>query len=201
MTATNMFTSLSLLLLIGEPLFSLFEGMISIMTAIGCLARVEAFLLTETREEQRTFLNSLEHGGGGANVVATVSALRESAGVDGTDKIPASVMTAPRTNAISEHGIVIEHGEFGWDFETKKPLLSDVNLVVPAGQVTVVVGPVGCGKSTLIRAVLGETPLWDGQMVLSNPDVALCDQTPWIMVRLLHHLYTASGLLYHVTLC
>ncbi|KXJ87085.1 ABC transporter [Microdochium bolleyi] len=170
LTATNMFTTLSLLLLIGEPLFSLFEGMISIMTAIGCLKRVEEFLHTPARKEQRSFLRDPDH----AAALHTASA---KSGDTGEDHLAREASTAIPDDV----GIMIQGGNFGWDTETLRPLLKNIDLTVPAGQLTAVVGPVGCGKSTLVKAILGETAVWDGKMVLSDPDVAFCDQSPWIM--------------------
>ena len=36
-----------------------------------------------------------------------------------------------------------------------EPVLRDVDLVFPAGCVTVLLGPNGCGKSTLLKTALG----------------------------------------------
>lgn len=66
----------------------------------------------------------------------------------------------------------------------------DVDLVVEAGTTTVVAGPVGCGKTTLVRALLGLMPLdegqvvWDGEAVedlahfMAPPRVAYVPQVP-----------------------
>lgn len=171
LTATNMFTTLSLLLLIGEPLFSLFEGMISIMTAIGCLRRVEEFLHTTVRTEKRVFLRNPDH--------SATSHIETSTNGDIGTTVDLS------TDVPNDCGIMIRNGSFGWDTESEQPLLKDISLTVPTGQITAVISPVGCGKSTLIKAILGETTVWDGSMVLSGPDVAFCDQSPWIMVSYL----------------
>lgn len=68
--------------------------------------------------------------------------------------------------------------------------ISDVDLVVPAGAFVVVTGPVGAGKSTLVRAVLGlvaaerGTLRWDGRPVeepsewMVPPRVAYLPQVP-----------------------
>jgi ABC-type Fe3+/spermidine/putrescine transport system ATPase subunit len=32
------------------------------------------------------------------------------------------------------------------------PVVWDVDLFIPAGQITIIIGPSGCGKSTLIRS-------------------------------------------------
>lgn len=168
LAATNMFTTLSLLLLIGEPLFSLFEGMISIMTAIGCLRRVEEFLHTPVRKEKRVFLRDPDQ--------STIPHIEVST----NDDIGTTVDVS--TDVPNNCGILIHNGSFGWDTESKQPLLKNISLTVPTGQITAVIGPVGCGKSMLVKAILGETTVWDGSMVLSVPDVAFCDQSPWIMV-------------------
>ena len=41
----------------------------------------------------------------------------------------------------------------------RKPVLWDVDLVVPEGKLVGIVGPNGAGKTTLIKAVLGLLPL------------------------------------------
>lgn len=47
---------------------------------------------------------------------------------------------------------------------------------------TVLLGPVGCGKSTFLRGLLGETNRFQGQVQIGNFELeaAYCAQTPWI---------------------
>jgi ABC-type bacteriocin/lantibiotic exporter with double-glycine peptidase domain len=42
------------------------------------------------------------------------------------------------------------------------------------------IGPVGCGKSSLLRCILGEIPLASGAATASSETIAYCDQTPWL---------------------
>ena len=49
-------------------------------------------------------------------------------------------------------------------------ILSSINVVVPKGSLVAVVGSVGCGKSSLISAILGEMEKEKGQV---NVDVSI----------------------------
>lgn len=53
------------------------------------------------------------------------------------------------------------HPSFGRSAETN---LRDINLEVSTVQALVVTGPVGCGKSLLLQAILGEIELKTGSM-------------------------------------
>ena len=46
----------------------------------------------------------------------------------------------------------------------RKPVLWDIDLIVPDGQLVAIVGPNGAGKSTLIKAVLGLLPIASGKI-------------------------------------
>jgi ABC-type multidrug transport system fused ATPase/permease subunit len=61
-----------------------------------------------------------------------------------------------------------------------KPVLNDVCLHVEPGQLCAVVGRVASGKSTLCSAILNETILSDGEIILKG-SVAFVAQTPWIL--------------------
>lgn len=49
-----------------------------------------------------------------------------------------------------------------------QPALQDVSIDIPAGSLVAITGPVGCGKSALLRAVLGLYPLEKGEIRLDG---------------------------------
>ena len=55
----------------------------------------------------------------------------------------------------TKDAIEIKDATFKWTPDEPN-VLSDINLNIPAGSLTAVVGTVGCGKSSLISAILGE---------------------------------------------
>lgn len=46
----------------------------------------------------------------------------------------------------------------------RKPVLWDVDLLIPSGKLVAIVGPNGAGKSTLLKAILGLVPLASGRV-------------------------------------
>ncbi len=51
-------------------------------------------------------------------------------------------------------------------------VLRDINLEVKPGEMVGIIGPNGCGKSTLIRGITGVIPLRSGQIFVNGQDVA-----------------------------
>ncbi|KAL5610196.1 hypothetical protein FOVSG1_004877 [Fusarium oxysporum f. sp. vasinfectum] len=58
-------------------------------------------------------------------------------------------------------------------------LLTDVNLRISPGTLNMLAGRVGCGKSSLLRAIIGELIPADGT-VKTEDSLAYCDQVPWL---------------------
>ena len=62
----------------------------------------------------------------------------------------------------------------------RQALLNDVNIEVAAGSLTIISGPTGVGKSTLLRAVLGEVLPFSGSISVSERRIAYCAQKTWL---------------------
>lgn len=80
--------------------------------------------------------------------------------------------------------VTIEDGSFAWDFtgesEASKHTLEKVTCAMHQGDLIVISGPVAAGMSTLLKGFLGETPRATGVTLMSELDVAYCDQTVWL---------------------
>lgn len=72
---------------------------------------------------------------------------------------------------------MIEKGTFRWDEESTT--LKDINMRVEKGQLVAVVGAVGCGKSSLVGAFLGDIEKVSGR-VNQLGSVAYVAQQAWI---------------------
>lgn len=60
------------------------------------------------------------------------------------------------------------------------PVLRDINLEVPRGTLTMIVGGVGSGKSALLKAILGELSSSKGFVFANSYSTAFSSQTAWL---------------------
>lgn len=81
------------------------------------------------------------------------------------------------TNNTSEYALSITDGTFTWGGESTT--LKNINLKVKKGNLTAVVGSVGCGKTSLISVLLGEMEKINGKVNVDGR-VAYVPQQAWI---------------------
>ncbi|XP_059177499.1 multidrug resistance-associated protein 1-like [Physella acuta] len=74
--------------------------------------------------------------------------------------------------------IKISDGHFSWSADCE-PTLKNINLEITKGSLVAVVGVVGCGKSSLLSALLGEMITIKGN-VLKQGKVAYTPQEAWV---------------------
>ncbi|KAB5582239.1 putative ABC transporter [Coniochaeta sp. 2T2.1] len=60
------------------------------------------------------------------------------------------------------------------------PILANVSINTAKGSLTIISGPVGSGKSSLLRAILGQVAPILGSVELSTRRIAYCAQRPWL---------------------
>lgn len=74
-------------------------------------------------------------------------------------------------------------------YEVDKPIQKNVNFSLEGGEVCCVLGPNGCGKTTLLKTILGILPILGGSITLDGDDV-----TKWNAARLSSSMaYVAQG--------
>ncbi|KAI8472506.1 MAG: P-loop containing nucleoside triphosphate hydrolase protein, partial [Monoraphidium minutum] len=113
------------------------------------------------------------------NGTASYGAASNGAAANGA-KAPAAATGAKA--AAAAPAIRVSGGSFAWA-PGGPPALSGVDLQIPRGALAIVVGPVGCGKSSLLAALLGEMvpagPGGGGGVAVEGA-VAYTAQDPWI---------------------
>ena len=86
--------------------------------------------------------------------------------VDVPDEVP------DRENAVEFHSqgqVSLSHVSFSYDPD--KPLIEDLNLEVKPGQRIAIVGPTGCGKTTLINLLMRFYDVREGSIKIDGTDI------------------------------
>ena len=100
-------------------------------------------------------------------------------------------MTAPAAPAVHLHAARLERGG--------RTILSGLDLVVPKGSITAILGPSGSGKSTLLAALTGELPVATGTLEIFGQPIPHGARALLEMRKGLGVLLQGNGLLTDLT--
>lgn len=148
-------TALAALALLDSPLSELLGAIPTGWGALSCFTRIQEFLTEESRVDPRS-------------TVSTISKSWED-----TESQPSKSL-----QQASE--IRVDHASFGWSASNPDIVKNVTTSIEGRALLTIVIGPVGCGKSTFLKGLLGESTRASGSVHVSSLEIAYCDQTPWI---------------------
>lgn len=87
-----------------------------------------------------------------------------------------SLSPVPADNA---EGIKIENLTFRYVRHSPAPTLENININIPSGKVTAIVGASGSGKTTLLKLILGYYPVEEGRITINGRDLREIDLRQW----------------------
>ncbi len=159
------FTSLSLLNILVGPVMDLTTAWTTLSSALACLDRIQSFLLREERTDYRILMSHAD-----------------------TESFSTTKSDLPRPDSREKQDaaetpvIKIRGGHFGWKTDPGSAILKDINLDIIPGELTLIVGPVASGKTTLLESILGEARILSGSVEFTIPEeIAYCGQDAWLL--------------------
>lgn len=85
---------------------------------------------------------------------------------------------SPRRHFDGDRDITMTDVTFRYDPHAIDPTLDGINLNIPQGKVTAIVGASGSGKTTLVKLMLGYYPVETGRLAVAGADIDEYD-LPW----------------------
>ncbi|KAK5646962.1 hypothetical protein RI129_005426 [Pyrocoelia pectoralis] len=77
------------------------------------------------------------------------------------------------------YAISITDGVAKWSSSSSDCIFEDLNVKIKKGSLVAIVGPVGSGKSSLLKLILGELPLTRGRLGVEG-SISYASQEPWL---------------------
>lgn len=177
---TTVFTTITIIRIIERPLFIIGRRYASVISAVTSLKRLQTFLLLPEQtpgETATTWSPPTEK----VALAASAAAVFEGASLAWKTKASAhpTSISGPETETNSVESS--EDAQTGSKAAREGPVLSDLTLTLPRGKLSVLVGEVGTGKTSLLCALMGELSVVEGTVTLplrAEP-VAYVSQDPW----------------------
>ncbi|KAH7381027.1 ABC transporter [Cadophora sp. MPI-SDFR-AT-0126] len=168
------FTSLAIIGLVTSPANTILLMSAHMASAISSFDRIQMFLSGLSREDKReVFQQEQEH----------------LSGVDGrTNDDLARVVEVSNHRSPGSSTSESDQGDAAVSFarasvrpaSTSNFVLQGLNLKINKGSLTMCCGPVGSGKSSLVKAVLGDLAPDKGIIQTAFCQMAYCSQSPWL---------------------
>lgn len=166
------FASFSLISLVTTPLLTFVQSIPNIRQASGCVERIQEFCQKDNFVSQDTgSAISLDNHGNASDEETEMSwmDLRSSVG----------------------QLVEFKNTSLSWSKDSDV-VLEGVDLAIHANKITMVVGPVGSGKSLLLESIIGETTIRHGEIDNILSRAAYCPQTPWLINSTIRHNITGG---------
>ena len=176
LTNVTAVTALTLCALLAVPIMHLIEAANGLASATGSMARIDKFLRGKSFPDGRL-------KGSEQNLKTPRLGTEKGRLLSQPDQ------SFARTSAYQPVGqksdvVVSRNRTAGWGKEGTT-VLRGLNFDIQPAALTVIIGPIGSGKSTILNAILGEIPDYEGYMWTSAQQLAYCGQNPWLTNRTL----------------
>ena len=93
------------------------------------------------------------------------------------EEIELSKSSCERNNSVS--WISLKNVSCSWNKTDDLKTLQNISIEIGDKQLVAITGPVGCGKTSLLQAILGELPCDSGEITYSG-SIAYVPQLPWV---------------------
>ena len=166
LTNSIAFSALTLFSLLEKPVITLVRGGEQLIAVVKGFQRIQSYLNRDEKPvRQLNARSDLEYGHAEdtEGFIPTYSPIQGHVGIE---------RTFPGKHAILRN-------VSGFFPEMKLPLLQNLSLEIDEERLTMVTGPIGCGKSLLLQLLLHEIP-YSGTMWTNAFQVAYCSQTAWL---------------------
>jgi ABC-type multidrug transport system fused ATPase/permease subunit len=174
LNATVAFTTIALLNIMAQPLTISLQNLPDTVAVRGCLNRIDDYLRLAEENDIRIMRESRQGEEGPYHEMSsnTSRAVRE------TYEMPR--VTTERA-LISTESVLMSARHCSIGYRQGQAILRDVNIDILHETLTMIIGPVGSGKTTLCRALLGECSM-SGRMdwEISTHDIAYCEQVTFL---------------------
>ncbi len=154
LTASEIFAVLAVVGIVAEPLGVTLVAIPFIVNAFASMLRIQQFLCLEEQEDPRQPLR-----------FSSTSTEAPGSSKQSSNEIPYVIRVSHVTVASSTSGTVFR----------------DAQMQLKHGSTTMIWGPVGCGKTTLLKTLLGEVTPESGFVEASSLPIGYCDQSPWLL--------------------
>ncbi|THC99810.1 hypothetical protein EYZ11_000740 [Aspergillus tanneri] len=165
---SQIFASLSLTQLLAIPLQKALSSIPSFAGTLGSFTRIEAYLRLDDRVDGR-----------GTGLASSRESAKELIISENQLELGNLGMTW-RSTAINKHAVSVQEADISYSADSH-PILHKQSFEIWKGLLNVVIGPVGCGKTTLLNALLGEITISSGKVMVNDSPIAYCQQTPWLI--------------------
>lgn len=171
--SASAFSSLTILALLSQAASTFIDSVHGLYTATAGFARVQEFLTVRPRSDYRTHDRAQSPG----RPLSEIQHLHDVVELAQPGKVQDQEKEVPQSSA--HICVTVWECNVRWEMDTA-PVLSNVSFEILEGSLTAVIGPVACGKSTLLQTVLGEVPYIRGVVRIAGGRVSYCCQSPWI---------------------
>ncbi|XP_037993694.1 ATP-binding cassette sub-family C member 8 isoform X1 [Motacilla alba alba] len=151
------FASLSLFHILVSPLFLLSSVVRSTVKALVSVQKLSEFLSSEEIGEEHDKSSELRSADNHSKYQAVPLKVvnRKRPAREDWNNYSSHTRRPINITEADDFCVKITNGFFTWTPEGP-PALSNIDIRIPQGQLTMIVGQVGCGKSSLLLAILGE---------------------------------------------
>uniref|UniRef100_A0A8C0FEU1 ATP binding cassette subfamily C member 8 n=1 Tax=Bubo bubo TaxID=30461 RepID=A0A8C0FEU1_BUBBB len=163
------FASISLFHILVSPLFLLSSVVRSTVKALVSVQKLSEFLSSEEIGEEHDKSSELRSADNHSKYQAVPLKVvnRKRPAREDWNNYSSHMRRPISITEADDFCVKITNGFFTWTPEGP-PALSNIDIRIPQGQLTMIVGQVGCGKSSLLLAILGEMQKISGNIFWSS---------------------------------